>query len=169
MIRITRTNDEIVAISFNGEDLQSDGGERWYLHKGLVGDEIVNHLPANIIFEICNHNENQKIGRGKIPIYIQKISENIVMVNFEDSINRDVWNSEFDLKAYMETKKNIIKKRAEETGDIFLNQYDDDGTWIHLFFSTKIMANTINVAIILAEQMIAEIESAVEMHFEKET
>ncbi|MGD9211601.1 MAG: hypothetical protein PVI90_12525 [Desulfobacteraceae bacterium] len=167
MIRITRTNDEIVAISFNGEDLQSDGGERWYLPKGLVGDEIVNHLPANIIFEICSHNENQKIGRGNIPIYIEKISENVVMVNFEDSTNRDTWEGVFDLKAYMETKKNIIKNRAEEAGDIFLDQYEDDGTWIHLFFSTQIRANTINLAIIQAEQMIAEIESAVEMHLEK--
>jgi hypothetical protein len=168
MIRITRTHDEIIAISFNGEDLQSDGGERWYLPKGLVGDEIINHLPENIIFEIISHNENQRIGRAKIPIYIQKITENIVLVNFEDSVNRTTWNGSIDLNSYVQTKKKIIEGRAKEFGDISLELYEDDGNWFHLFYLTKIKADTINLAIILAEQMIAEIESAVEILLEME-
>ena len=168
MIRITRTNDEIVAISFNGEELHSDGRERWYLPKSLIGDEIVNHLPADIIFEICHHPENQAIGIETIPIYIQKISNNIVLVSFEESNHRDGWVGELDLNCYMETKKKVIQHRAEEVGDISLNQYKDDGTWIHLFFSTKIMATTINLVLIQAEQMMTEIENAVETHFEKE-
>lgn len=168
MIRITRTHDEILAISFNGKDLQSDGSEKWFLPKGLIGDEIVNHLPDHIIFEICSHNDNQKIGRAQIPIYIQKLSENIVLVNYEDSQNRNAWDGSTDFKLYMEAKKKVIEYRAKEFGDIALNLYEDDGDWIHLFFSTKIQANTINLAIILAEQMITEVESAVEMLFEKE-
>ncbi len=167
MIRITRTHDEIVAISFNGEDLQTDGGEKWYLPKGLIGNEIVNHLPDDTIFEICNQNENQTIGRATIPIHIQKFSETIVLVNFEDSCSRDSWNGDGNLKEYMETKKKVIQERAEEVGDISLNLYEDDGNWIHLFFASKIEANTINLAIILAEQMIAEIEDNVEMKLEE--
>lgn len=163
MIRITRTYNEIISISFNGEELQSDGGQRWYLPKRLVGDEIINHLPKNIFFIICNHNESQRNGRAKIPIYIQKISENIVQVNFEDTINRNTWNGKINLTSYIKTKKMIIEAYSKEFGDISLDLFDDDENWIYLFFSTKIRADTINLAIIIAEQMIAEIESAIEI------
>jgi hypothetical protein len=95
MIRITRTQEEIIAISFNGEELQSNGREKWYLPKELVGDEIINHLPENIIFKICDLNNN--VGFVKIPFYIQKISENIVFVNFKDSLHRDLWHGNIDL------------------------------------------------------------------------
>ena len=168
MIRITRTHDEIISISFNGEELQSDGGQKWYLPKRLVGDEIINHLPKNIFFRICAHNENQRIGRTKIPIYIHRISENIVQVNFEDSMNRNRWNGKINLNSYIKTKKMIIEARAKEFGDISLDLFEDDGNWIHLFFSTKMRADTISLAIIIAEQMITEIESAVEILLEME-
>jgi hypothetical protein len=163
MIRITRTYNEIISISFNGEELQSDGGQRWYLPKRLVGDEIINHLPKNIFFKICNHNESQRNGRAKIPIYIQKISENIVQVNFEDTINRNTWNGKINLTSYIKTKKMIIEAYSKEFGDISLDLFEDDENWIYLFFSTKIRVDTISLAIIIAEQMIAEIESAVEI------
>lgn len=163
MIRITRTYNEIISISFNGEELQSDGGQRWYLPKRLVGDEIINHLPKNIFFIICNHNESRRNGRAKIPIYIQKISENIVQVNFEDTINRNTWNGKINLTSYIKTKKMIIEAYSKEFGDISLDLFEDDENWIYLFFSTKIRADTINLAIIIAEQIIAEIESAIEI------
>jgi hypothetical protein len=161
MIRITRTQEEIIAISFNGEELQSNGREKWYLPKELVGDEIINHLPENIIFKICDLNNN--VGFVKIPFYIQKISENIVFVNFKDSLHRDLWHGNIDLDSYLKAKIKVINMRAEEFGDISLDQHVDDGDTIHLFFSTKIRAETINLAIILAEQMIAEIENAVKI------
>jgi hypothetical protein len=161
MIRITRTYDEIIAITFNGEELQSNGREKWYLPKGLVGDEIINHLPENTIFKICDH--NKRLGRVEIPIYIQKISENIVFVNFKDSLHRDLWHGNINLDSYLMAKKKVIKMRAKEFGDISLDHYVDDGDTIHLFFSTKIEAETINLAILLAEQMITEIEDAVKI------
>ena len=160
MIRITRTHDEIIAISFNGEELQSNGGEKWYLPIELIGDEIINHLPENIIFKICDY--NRRLGRVEIHIYIQKISENIVFVNFEDSFHRDLWDNNINLDSYLKAKKKVIKMRAKEFGDISLDRYADDGNTIHLFFSTKIKAETINLAITLAEQMLTEIENAVE-------
>jgi hypothetical protein len=166
MIRITRTQNEIIGISFNGEELQSDGGQRWYLPKRLVGDEIVNHLPKNIFFEICSHNENQRVRGINIPIYIQKISENVVQVNFEDSINRNRWSGKISLNSYVKTKKMIIEARAKEFGDISLDLFEDNRNWIYLFFSTTIKADTINLAIIMAEEMITEIERAVKIFLE---
>jgi hypothetical protein len=168
MIRITRTQNEIIGISFNGEELQSDGGQRWYLPKRLVGDEIVNHLPKNIFFEICSRNEDQRVKGINIPIYIQKISENIVQVNFEDLIDRNRWRRKISLHSYVKTKKMIIEARAKEFGDISLDLFEDNRNWIYLFFSTKINVDTISLAIIMAEEMIAEIESAVEIFLEME-
>lgn len=162
MIRITRTNDEIVAISFNGEELHTDGGDRWYLPKKIVGDEIVDHLPEHIVFEVSGRIENRNIGEVTIPVYIQKISEAIVWVSYEDTGNQERWENPNEFRSYMEAKKAVIVERAAEEGDILLDAYEDNGTSIRLLFSTKIEANKVSLAISLAEQMIAEIEKAVD-------
>ena len=163
MIEITRSYEEIIAISFNGEDLRSDDGETWYLPKGLVGDEIVNHLPNDAIFEICSRVESEMIVLDTIPIHIQKIADNKIKVNFEDSGTRKYWDGTIGFKPYMEAKKAIIEERSAELGDVSLDHYEDDGAWIHLSYSTEIETDKLTLAINLAEQVVAEVEGAAEM------
>ena len=37
----------------------------------------------------------------------------------------------------MDTKKDVIEERSKEVGDVSLDNYDDDGAYIHLVYSTK--------------------------------
>ena len=163
MIKITRSHEEIIDIVFNGEELRSDDGETWYLPKGLVGEETINHLPNDAIFEICSHVESQMIVIDTIPIHIQKISDNKVKVNFEDTGTRKYWDGVIGFKPYMEAKKAIVEERAAELDDVSLDHYEDDGAWIHLAYSTEIETDKLALAINLAEQVVAEIEGAAEM------
>ncbi len=163
MIEIEKDYDEIVSISFDGENLRSDDGERWYLPKGLVGETTVNDLPGNAIFEICCRIEESIIILDTIPIYIKKIDKNKVKVEFDDFGTRKYWDGAIGFKPYMEAKKSIVEERAIEVGDVSLDHYEDDGAWIHLSYSTEVEADKLDLAIKIAEQIVAEIEGAAEM------
>ena len=52
MIEIDGELDEIRSIRIDGEALDSDDAETWYLPKGLIGEISVNQLPETAIFEI---------------------------------------------------------------------------------------------------------------------
>lgn len=49
------------------------------------------------------------------------------------------WNEPIRAKLYMETKKDVIEKRLKEVGDVHLDNYDDDGAYIHLVYDWKEM------------------------------
>ena len=132
MIEIDGEPDEIVSIRINGESLHSDDGETWYLPKGLIGDVPVNQLPDTAVFEICDHIEDSIIMMNTIPIRVQRIGDNRVRLEFEDSESRKYWDGTIGFKAYMETKKGIVEERTVQVGDITLTGYEDDGAWIHL-------------------------------------
>ncbi len=38
----------------------------------------------------------------------------------------------------METKKDVIEERSKEVGDAHLENYGDDGAYIHLVFLTSV-------------------------------
>ena len=38
----------------------------------------------------------------------------------------------------METKRDVIEERSKEVGDVHLQNYDDDGAYIHLVFLTSV-------------------------------
>jgi hypothetical protein len=163
MIEIDGESDEIRSIRVNGESLRSDDGEIWYLPKGLIGDDPVNQLPEAAIFEICDRVEDSIIMMNTIPTRVQRIGDNRVRLEFEDSGTRKYWDGTIGFKVYMETKKGIVEERAEQVGDIALTGYEDDGAWIHLTYSAEAEVEKISTAIELAEQIVEEIEGATEM------
>jgi len=63
----------------------------------------------------------------------------------------------------MEAKKDIIDQRENELNDIKLESYDDDGTWIHLIYSSIIPADDCNTVIDISEQIISEIDGTAEL------
>ena len=163
MIEIIREHGEILSISLNGEDLQSDEGETWYLPKGLACDTAVNQLPEDAIFEVCSRVESSMIVLDTIPFQIKKISNNKVRVDFDDSGTRKYWDGIIGFKPYMEGKRAIVEDRASEVGDVTFENYDDDGAWIHLSYSAEIESDKLDMVIQLAEQIVSEIEGAAEM------
>ncbi len=163
MIDVDGESDDIQSIRVNGESLHSDDGETWYLPKGLIGEALVNQLPETVVFEICERIEDSIIMMDTIPIRVQRIGDNRVRLDFEDSGTRKYWDGTIGFKAYMEAKKGIVEERATQVGDIALTGYEDDGAWIHLTYSTEAEVEKISTAVELAEQIVEEIEGAVEM------
>lgn len=51
---------------------------------------------------------------------------------------RKYWDGPIGLKLYMETKKDVIEERSKEVGDAHLENYGDDGAYIHLVFLTSV-------------------------------
>ncbi len=163
MIEVHGELDEIQGIRVNGEPLDSDDGETWYLPKGLIGETLVNQLPETAIFEICDSVERSIVMVSTVPFRVQKIGEDRVRLEFEDSGTRKYWDGTVGFKAYMETKKSIVEERASQVGDIVFNGYEDDGAWIHLTYSAEAEVLKVSTAVELAEQIVQEIEGATEM------
>lgn len=163
MIEVDGEPDEILTIRINGESLHSDDGETWYLPKGLIGDVPVNQLPEMAVFEICDRVEDSVIMMETIPIRVQRIGDNRVRLEFEDSGTRKYWDGTVGFKTYMETKKGIVEDRVAQLGDIALTGYEDDGAWIHLAYSAEVEVEKVSTAVELAEQIVEEIEGATEM------
>ncbi|MBE0516836.1 MAG: hypothetical protein IBX41_05525 [Methanophagales archaeon] len=163
MIKVDRESGEIHSIIMNGETLDTDDGETWFLPKGLIGEIAVNDLPDDAVFEICSRIENSVVMLDTVPIRLQRIGDNRVRLDFDDSGTRKYWDGTIGFKPYMEAKKSIVEERASEVGDVSLESYDDDGAWIHLEYSAQVDAEKLVTAVQLAEQIAAEIDGAAEM------
>jgi len=162
MIEIERTDDDVTEIRVDGEHLDwNDPG--WLLPKGLIGETAVNELPEGESFEICSSVEDGVIMLDSVPIQLQRIGDNRIRLEFSDSGTRKYWNGKVGFNVYMEAKKAIIEERAAEVRDIALDDYEDDGAWIHLSYSAEIDVDKVTTAVQAAEQIAGEIEGAAEM------
>lgn len=162
MIEIKRDSDDIIEIRFSGERLDwNDDG--WTLPKALIGDAAVNDLPEGERFEVCNSVQEGVIMLDSTPACFQRTGDNRVRIVFNDSGTRKYSDGSVGFKTYMEAKRAIIEERAVEVKDVALEDYDDDGVWIHLSYSAEVDADKLATVVQTAEQIVAEIEGAAEM------
>ncbi len=169
MIEVDRNEfGEITAIRVEGEPLHSDDGETWFLPKALMGDNSVADVPNDVSFEVCKEVEGDTIMLDMIPIRLRKLAADRVALNFEDAGTRKYWDGKIGFKTYMEAKKAVVEDRSAEIKDLKLDSYDDDGAWIHLWYSAEITAEKLKTAVELAEQIVAEIDGATEMRLGSE-
>ena len=163
-IKVVRDKDNLVEqILIKGEEIDSDDGEVFLVPKGLLKGVSFNEMPEDVSFEICDKVEKDVVILDTWPMTISKISDNKAYVHFEESFRRKYWDGDIGLKLYMETKRDIIKEREKEIGDLKFESYDDDGDYIFLTFSTEIEASTFDGIITSAEQMLKEIEGTAEL------
>ena len=169
MIEVDRDEfGQITAICAEGEPLHSDDGETWFLPKGLIGDSTINELPEDITFEICKDVEGDMIMLDTIPIRLRKAGDDRVTVDFDDSGTRKHWDGKIGFKTYMEAKKAVVEDRSAEIKDVAIDNFEDDGAWIHLNYSAEVTAEKLKTAVELAEQIVAEIDGAAEMRLGSE-
>jgi hypothetical protein len=169
MIEVDRDEfDQITAIRAEGEPLHSDDGETWFLPKGLIGENTINELPEDITFEICKDVEGDMIMLDTIPIRLRKAGDDRVTLDFDDSGTRKYWDGKIGFKTYMEAKKAVVEDRSAELKDVTVDNYEDDGAWIHLNYSAQVTAEKLKTAVELAEQIVAEIDGATEMRLGSE-
>jgi len=163
MIEYSKDNDEIISVSINGENLDSDDGESWHTPKALLKGIKMNDLPEEISFALCEKIQDGVIFLDSIPVSLSKIGPDKVRLSFEDGGTRKYWNGKVGFSHYMETKKTIVEEREKEDGDIKLDSYDDDGAYIFMHYSTEIDCDTCDDAIQISEQIANEIDGATEL------
>jgi len=163
-INVVRGRDGLAdQIFINGEEIDTEDGEAYQVPKGLLKGIRFSEMPGNVSFEICEKIEEGIIMLNTLPFTISKILDNKANVYFEDSGRRKYWDGDVGFKLYMETKRDVIKEREKEVGDLKFESYDDDGDYIFLTFSVEIESSTFEEIITFAEQLIQEIEGAVEL------
>jgi hypothetical protein len=137
MIELEESDGHITDIHFGGERLEWND-LRWVLPKGLIGDVAVNDLPESERFEICASHEDNVIMLDTVLIRLQRVGNNRVRLEFNDSGTRQYWDGNVGFSLYMEAKKAIVEERAAQIQDLTFESYEDDGTWIHLTYTTEI-------------------------------
>ena len=163
MIEYSQDSGEVISVSINGENLDSDDGESWHTPKALLKGFKVNDLPDGFAFALCDKIQEGAIFLDSIPVSITKVSAGKLRLSFEDGGTRKYWDGKIGFSHYMETKKAIVEEREKEDGDIKLDSYDDDGAYIFMHFSTEIDCETCDEALQISEQITNEIEGAAEL------
>ncbi len=148
----------------NGEEVYSDDDSTYSVPKALLKGIRFREMPKNVAFEVCSKIEEGIVVLDNFPFRISKISADRAHVYFEDSGRRKYWDGDVGFKLYMETKRDIIKERANEIGDLKFETYADDGDYIFLAFSKEIEASSFDQIITISEQLIQEIEGTVQLN-----
>lgn len=163
-INVVREQDGLIEqILINGQEIDSEDGETYQVPKGLLKGISFSEMPENVSFEICHKIEGGIIVLDTLPFKLSKISDNKAHVYFEDLGRRKYWDGDVGFKLYMETKRDVIKEREKEVGDLKFESYDDDGDYISLTFSAEIESSTFDGIMTSAKQLIQEVEGTVEL------
>lgn len=94
------------------------------------------------------------------PYEISKIDDETILITFEESGRRKFWDGEIGYKYYMEAQKQAIEERAKQIGDVAFESYDDDGDYIHLYFSSRLKTNNLSSAMDFSDNLLVQIEKA---------
>ena len=162
MMEVLREDDEIQDIVVVGEHLDTDDGELWYLPKNLLVQIRVADLPEDAEFQPCKYSDKGVVQLDSIPMRIKRVSDARVLVTFEDLGTRKYWDGMIGFKPYMDAKRDTVRERSKEVGDVVFIAYQDDGACIWLSYSAEFEANDLSAAVELAEELVDEIEGAVE-------
>ncbi|MEO5912256.1 MAG: deaminase [Pelobium sp.] len=143
-----------------------------FLPKKYLADFPIQNLLDSIVINVCdsigdNYDDSKPkaplspvIHYNGLPYSIKKIAERKISMSFDDSGRRKFWDGEIGFKLYMEAKRKAIEARANEVGDIKLDDYDDDGDYIVMNFSCELETENLSNAITYSEQIISQIETA---------
>lgn len=153
----------IEALVINGQRYSCEEDNKFIIPKYALKKIKVSDLKDEIAIDICDDIQEGTIFLSTDAITINKIDEDKCKVFFESSGRRKYWDGSVGFKLYMETKKEIISERQKEIKDISLESYDDDGDYIFLHYSCIVIADSMELVIKQAEQIVKEIEGAVDL------
>ena len=164
MIEIERHDvGDILNILIDGEKLHSDDGESWFLPKALAASVPIVDLPDQVSFEICQHAEDSLVTLDSVPMSMVRTGDNSVKIHFDESITRKYWDGLVGLKPYMEARRDAIVEREREVKDVKFENYEDQGDWISLSYSTTFTGETCGIIFQLVDELNLEIEGAADL------
>ena len=158
--------DYIYSILKNGEEFltEDDGENSINIPKKFLNNFPIEDLREDVVICPCSDiQEGMVILDNDVQYSIRKVEGNNLQIDFSEIGRRKYWDGEIGYKLYMETRREIIEERERELGDIKFEDYDDDGDYIHMNYTLNFETENVAIAIQYAEQIIEEIDGALEL------
>lgn len=162
-IDVTYDDDEAVMINIDGEEYLTEDGESFIVPSSILLKQEISDLPIGIEIEVCESINDSIVEIKGVPTKFTKVGSDRFQAYFDDTTTRKYWNGVVGLNVYMETKRDIIKDRQDNLGDIILENYDDDGAYISMQYSCEITADSFNELLRTISQIDEEIEGATDI------
>lgn len=162
-IKYLKDNEDYLSIIIEDEQFDFEDSNYVTIPAKILENVNVNDIDENIEIHICEKIQDGTIFLGPISYSLTRIGDNKLLISFHDYGNRKYWDGDIGFKLYMETKMKIIQEREKEIKDIRFGEYDDEGNWISIKFYAEIDSFDFITAINQAEQIIEEIEGALNL------
>ena len=161
-IEVKMVDDELSAIVVDEEYFRAED-ERVIIPIPVLRKHMIKDFPKNCLVEICESIDDRAVICHNVPTTFVIMDNGSIKVVFDELTTRKYWDGVVGLKLLMETKRDVIQERSKEVGDVFLENYDDDGAYISLNYSYKTDVDTFEELFLLIDQVYNEIDGAVDL------
>ena len=156
-------NEEQYSLDIDGENFDFEDDNLVVVPVSILAKQKVEDFPKGIELELCDSFDDNMVVVHNIPTRISLMDKNEFRVSFDETITRKYWDGPIGLKLWMETRRDIIVDRNKNLNDITLDGYDDDGVYISLTYSCKIVATTFDDLIHAIDQISNELDGATDI------
>jgi hypothetical protein len=153
----------VQSFTIDGETIDGRGDESLAVPKAVVNKVLLKDLDARVWLEPADIVSDDLVTLSTVPYRLRAIDAKNADVVFDETLRRKLWDGPVGLGRYMEAKKAVISDRQNETGDVALGGYEDDGDYISLDYIAKFEGDTVGEIIEQAEQLATEIDGATDI------
>lgn len=154
----------VQSVTMNGDKFDGDGvADSVAVPKAALTKVLLMELDKRAWLEPADAVDGETIILSTVPYRLRALDYKSAEVVFEEQLRRKLWNGPVGLARYMAAKNTVMTDRHAETGDVQVEQYDDDGDYIRLEYSAKFDGVTVGEIIEQAEQLATEIEGATDI------
>lgn len=151
------------AIEIDGQVFEFENDNYVTIPSKVLQNVSTAELREETEISVCDQIIEEVIHISSVPYTLQKIGENKIRVNVDETGTRKYWDGDVGFKLYMETKKSVIEDRQNQINDVCFDNFEDQGDWITLQYHFDIDAENLGIATQYAEQIIQEIEGATDL------
>jgi len=152
------------SLEIDGENYFCEEDNRVTLQKLSLKGKNIEDIPCGLTIELCDSFDGNIIVLSSAPTSVTRINDNQVKIVFDETTTRKYWDAPIGLKLWMETKRDIISERNINVGDVTLENYDDDGAWISLIYSSTTDVFSFEELFLYIDTLYGEIEGATDIY-----
>jgi len=162
-IKLNYEDDHIVSIVLNGDEYWAECGETIIVPMTAFKGHLINELPLNISIDLCDSCGGNVVMLHNLPTQITQVSHGVFRVDFDETTTRKYWDAPIGLKLWMETKRDIVAEREKMLGDVKVENFDDDGAYIHFSYSGIVNSSSFEELFLLIDTLYNEIDGATDL------
>lgn len=162
-INVIYEDECVYSMEINDAKYYADGEDTVTIPISVLSKEEISDLPLNVAIEICDSCDDNLVMVHNIPTTITRTDESQLYISFDETMTRKYWDAPIGLKLWMETKRDIISERESALKDVILENYEDDGAYIHLSYSASIYASSFEDLFCVIDTIYNEIEGATDI------